>query len=49
MRVLTVAMVPLVALKLVQEYAIHYRRWLDSFTAVEAVQAVWRWLTGPLT
>jgi hypothetical protein len=49
MRVLTVAMVPLVALKLAQEYAIHYRRWLDSFTAVEVVQAVWRWLTGPLT
>jgi hypothetical protein len=40
---------PLVALKLFQEYAIHYRRWLDSFTAVEAVQAIWRWLTSPLT
>lgn len=35
----------LVALKLFQEYAIHYRRWLDSFTAVEAVEAIWRWLT----
>jgi hypothetical protein len=35
----------LVALKLFQEYAIHYQRWLDGFTAVEAVQAVWRWLT----
>jgi hypothetical protein len=49
MRRLAFVMLPLVALKLVQEYAIHYRRWLDSFTAVEAVQAVWRWLTGPLT
>ena len=35
----------LVALKLFQEYAIHYRRWLDGFTAVEAVEAIWRWLT----
>lgn len=35
----------LVALKLFQEYAIHYERWLDGFTAVEAVQALWRWLT----
>ena len=35
----------LVALKLFQEYAIHYARWLDGFTATEAVEAVWRWLT----
>jgi hypothetical protein len=32
--------------KLFQEYAIHYARWLDGFTAVEAVEAAWRWL-GP--
>jgi hypothetical protein len=37
----------LIALKLFQEYAIHYQRWLDSFTAVEAVEAIWRWLTPP--
>ncbi len=43
------AVVGLVALKLFQEYAIHYVRWLDGFTAVEAVQAVWRWLTHPLS
>ena len=30
----------LVALKLFQEYAIHYQRWLDDFTAVEAVEAI---------
>jgi hypothetical protein len=36
---------PLVALKIFQEYAIHDARWLDGFTAVEAVQAVWHWLT----
>jgi hypothetical protein len=39
----------LLALKLLQEYAIHYARWLDGFTAVEAVEAAWAWLTGPLT
>ena len=48
-RRLVLVMLPLVALKLAQEYAIHYRRWLDSFTAVEAVEAVWSWLSGPLT
>ena len=35
----------LVALKLFQEYAVHYARWLDGFTAVEAVEAVWHFLT----
>ena len=34
----------LVALKLFQEYAIHYQRWLDGFTAVEAVESVWDFL-----
>ena len=42
---LIAAAVVLIAVKLFQEYAIHYRRWLDGFTAVEAVEAVWRWLT----
>jgi len=42
---LPLLLVALVALKLFQEYAIHYRRWLDGFTAVEAVEAIWRWLT----
>ncbi len=37
----------LIALKLFQEYALHYGRWLDSFTAVEAVEAIWRFLTPP--
>ena len=41
------ALAPLLALKLGQEYAIHYARWLDGFTTVEAIEAVWRWLTGP--
>jgi hypothetical protein len=34
----------LVALKIFQEYAIHEARWLDSFTATEAVEAVWNFL-----
>jgi hypothetical protein len=37
----------LVALKLFQEYALHYGRWLDGFTAVEAVEAIGRLLTPP--
>ena len=44
-RWLVAAGVGLVALKLLQEYAIHYARWLDGFTAVEAVEAIWHWLT----
>lgn len=32
-------------LKLFQEYVLHYGRWLDSFTAVEAVEAIWRWVS----
>ena len=38
----------LLALKEFQEYAIHGARWLDSFTAIEAVEAIWRWFTAPL-
>lgn len=37
----------LVALKLFQEYALHYGRWLDGITAVEAVEAIWRFLLPP--
>ena len=35
----------LVALKMFQEYAIHHAKWLDGFTAVEAVEAIWHFLT----
>jgi len=41
------AMAGLVSLKMAQEYALHYARWLDSFTTVEAIESVWRWLTQP--
>jgi hypothetical protein len=45
-RRLIIVLAALVALKLFQEYAIHYQRWLDGFTATEAVDAVWDWLTS---
>lgn len=38
----------LLALKMVQEYVLHYGQWLDNFTAVEAVEASWGWVTGLL-
>ncbi len=37
----------LLALKEFQEYALHWARWLDGFTAVEAVEAIWDWGTAP--
>jgi hypothetical protein len=37
----------LLGAKELQEYALHYGRWFDSFTAVEAVEAVWDFVTGP--
>lgn len=37
----------MLGLKEFQEYALHWGRWLDSFTAVEAVEAIWRWVTAP--
>jgi len=36
----------LITLKFFQEYALHVGRWLDGFTAVEAVEGIWDWLTG---
>jgi len=35
----------LAVLKVFQEFAIHQQRWLDSFTAVETVEAIWNFLT----
>ncbi len=34
----------LVVAKLVQEYAIHHKRWLDNITAVDAVESIWRFV-----
>lgn len=38
----------LTALKLIHEYIIHYAQLLDSFTAIEAVEWIWDFLTSPL-
>ncbi|MGI8925066.1 MAG: hypothetical protein ACR2HN_00290 [Tepidiformaceae bacterium] len=35
----------LLVLKEAQEFVLHEARWLDRFTAVEAVQSIWDWLT----
>jgi hypothetical protein len=48
-RTLAPAFALLLVLKLCQEYAIHYGRWLDGFTTVEAIEAVWRWFSGPFS
>ncbi|MEX1195731.1 MAG: hypothetical protein WD904_08770 [Dehalococcoidia bacterium] len=37
----------LLGVKLLQEFALHVGRWFDSFTAVEAVEWLWRFLTPP--
>jgi hypothetical protein len=37
----------LLVLKLLQEYALHVGQWFEGFTAVEAVEAIWEWVTGP--
>jgi len=37
--------VALAALKLTQEFTVHYLKLLDGFTAVEAVEAVWDFIT----
>lgn len=40
----TLLLLAVLPLKLFQEYALHYGKWLDGFTAVEAVEAIWRWV-----
>lgn len=42
----TGAATALAAVKFFQEYALHVGKWLDAFTAVEAVEAIWDRLTG---
>ena len=37
--------VALAALKLTQEFVVHYLKLLDGFTAVEAVEAIWDFVT----
>lgn len=40
------AMVPLLAAKELQEWALHWARLFDGITALEAIARAWRWLTG---
>lgn len=35
-----IALVPLTAAKLFHEYVLHWGRWLDGFTAIEALEAI---------
>lgn len=44
-RPLFAVLAALVTLKMFQEYAIHQAKWLDGFTATEAVEAIWHFLT----
>ena len=37
----------LLAGKLFHEYALHYGQWFESFTAFEAVEAIWEFVTAP--
>lgn len=37
----------LTALKVFHEYVLHTGKWLDDFTALEAVDAIWQFLAGP--
>lgn len=37
----------LTALKLLHEYALHGGRWLDGFTAIEALEAIGSWFAAP--
>jgi hypothetical protein len=42
------AVIPaLLALKVLQEFALHVGKWFDSFTAIEAVEWIWRLMTPP--
>ncbi len=46
-RQLAITAAVLIPAKLFQEWVVHYARWQDNFTAVEAVEAIWEWFTGP--
>ena len=40
-----IALPALLAGKLLQEYALHVGKWFDGFTAVDAVEEIWRFAT----
>ncbi|HEY6568891.1 MAG TPA: hypothetical protein VIZ22_01295 [Candidatus Limnocylindrales bacterium] len=43
---LAAALAGLLAVKELQEWALHYARMFDDITALEAIDQAWRWLTG---
>ena len=43
---LALALGALLALKELQEWALHWAKLFDSISALEAIDLVWRWLTG---
>lgn len=43
----TLALALLTPLKLFQEYALHVARWLDDFTTIDVLEAIWHVLRGP--
>jgi len=45
-RSLVPAMGGLLAVKELQEWALHWAKLFDNITALEAIDRVWRWLTG---
>jgi hypothetical protein len=45
-RNIALVLLSLIALKEFQEYALHWRKWLDDVTAFEAVENIWEWLAG---
>ena len=40
------ALAVLLAVKEVQEWALHWARLFDNITALDAIDQVWRWITG---
>jgi len=41
------AFVVLLALKELHEYSLHVGRWFDGFSSIDAVEAIFDWITGP--
>jgi hypothetical protein len=44
---LAVAGAVIFAAKLFHEYTLHVGKWFEGFTATEALEAIWRFLTPP--
>ena len=44
---LVVALAVIFAAKVFHEYMLHVGQWFEGFTATEALEAIWRFLTPP--